>query len=191
MADDIRVAQQSIFDGRDGVFEVFQLKSNSSLEIIGIEHNGWILYFIDNNKRNHMGYVIGVLPDQMQDIAQSISELSQGYFKSFAENCRLWAQYIQDGIELRFDRTAIVNVEGKWQFWKSITYNDIDATWFDIIANVGTEYCESITQLCNELSSWNGFSIGDNIRSTLSDLFAGYKKVRKYISFSGAVEDIF
>lgn len=191
MADDIRNHQQSIFDGRDGEFEVFQLKSNSSLEILGVERNGLILYFIQNKKRNHMGYVIGVLPGIMQDVAQKISELSQGYFKSFAENCRLWAQYIQDGIELRFDRTAIVNVEGKWQFWKSITYNDIDATWFDIIANVGTEYCESITQLSNELSSWNGFSIGDDIRSTLSDLFAGYKKVRKYISFSRAVEDIF
>lgn len=191
MADDIRYRQQSIFDGRDGEFEVFQLKSNSSLEILGVERNGLILYFIQNKKRNHMGYVFGVLPDIMQDVAQKISELSQGYFKSFAENCRLWAQYIQDGIELRFDRTAIVNVEGKWQFWKSITYNDIDATWFDIIANIGTEYCESITQLSNELSSWNGFSIGDDIRSTLSDLFAGYKKVRKYISFSRAVEDIF
>ena len=191
MADDIRYRQQSIFDGRDGEFEVFQLKSNSSLEIIGIERNGLILYFIKNQNRNHMGYVIGVLPDTMQDVPQKISELSQGYFKSFAENCRMWAQYMQDGIDLRFDRTAIVNVEGKWQFWKSISYNDIDATWFNIIANVGTEYCESISQLCDEIKAWSGFSTGDSIRASFSDLFAGYKKVRKYVSFSRAIEDIF
>lgn len=68
MADNIRYRQQSIFDGRDGEFEVFQLKSNQSLEIIGVERNGMILYFIKNQKRNHMGFVIGVLPDQMQDV---------------------------------------------------------------------------------------------------------------------------
>ena len=57
------------------------------------------------------------------------------------------------------------------------------ATWFNIIANVGTEYCESISQLCVEIKAWSGFSTGDSIRASFSDLFAGYKKVRKYVSF--------
>lgn len=190
MADNIRFNQQTILDGSDGAFEVFLLKNSSSLEIIGIERFGMILYFIKNPKRNHMGYVIGVLPGWMQDAAQRISEFSQGYFHSFSEHCGLWAQYLQDGADRRFDRTGIINVEGKWQFWKSITYNELDISFFDIVSNAGIEFCESISQLANEIKSWSGFSTGDCIKASFSDLLSGYKKVRKYITYSKVIDDI-
>lgn len=83
------------------------------MEIIGIELNGLILYFMKNPKRNHMGFVIGVLPDNLQVAAERVSELSKGYFDTFDNSCKLWAQYMKDGKDLRFDRTAIVNVDGK------------------------------------------------------------------------------
>lgn len=188
---DIRFKQQSIFDGRDNVIDTFQLITNSSsLEIWGIEVHGMILYFIDHPSRNHMGFVIGVLPDTMQQLTQNISELSQGYFKIFSEQCPLYAQYMQDGFDRRFDRTAILNVEGKWQFWKSMTYHKIDETFVEIISDIGFEFCESITQLTKEITSWSGFSKSDDLRAGVKDFFNGYKIYRKFASIVDVIDNL-
>lgn len=189
MADDIRYSMQSIFDGREGVFEVFMLQTESE-KIVGIERAGGIFYFMQNKKRNHQGYVIGVLPESMQEFVETVSNLSYGYFRSFSEACPLWAQYLQDGIDLRFDRTALVKVYDKWQFMKSFTYNEIDASWHDLILRIGCEFFQSVKQMTDEIHKWNGFSTGDHLTATARNFFAGYKKIRRATSFSKIIDQL-
>jgi len=186
-----RYYEQALDEGRNGVFDVFELKIQSSLKIIGFERYGLISYFIDSPRPNQ-AYVCVILSNIIQNCMTSfVDSLTQGSFEVLEEYCPKFAQHLKDGKERRFDRAGLVCVNGRWHLWKQITYHKVSTELIDLITeDIVLELMERMNQIIKELNDWDGFSASDYVKIALKDGIRGYKYVKKFISITNAIDNI-
>lgn len=184
---------QRINEGQGGKeFKFFELKtgSNSHSEIIGMEYNEIVLYYVQNPKRSHQGWIYCVMPEELELMVTKIAEFSEGQFEVFQEKCRFCAQCLKDGLDLRFDRNGIVAIENHWEMWKSVMIMDYGTDLQKCFFEVAVEFYESFTLMWDEIDLWDGFSGADILKAGMLDILKGYKRIRKYLGVANFIESI-
>lgn len=180
-----RTSFQAFDSGRDVTFEVFQ-KVEGSLDIIGVEHKGFIYYIILLEGFNsHKSWLAIKMDDTMSKMLNGLIDTTLGTIEVLGDYCPLLSQSILNGMDKRYNNGAFINVAGDWflikDFWFSLNN---DGAWLKFSEEVNLELIERVTRMFNEIANFNGFGFMDNAKIAGKDLANGYKKVRPYLTLA-------
>ena len=187
-----RYRWQKMGEGRED--KLFFLNENGTV-VWGKEEPDyiWYLYPAGNDK----ALLILVLNDSLQTYLETISDLSEGHMKCIKNHIPCCVQYLDDGNIHRFDRAALVNINGLWEITK-LVYVDLNADlldiWFDkLLIRAQTDLIKRLTQLISEMSTfcdtWKGFSAIDEIKASAYDGLKMYRKVKFYLRLENYLFD--
>lgn len=176
-----RYSFQDFCDGREGVSECFTIGEGEKW-CAGAEIAGWTYYFHPYSNNSKKGLVIlGV--DYMSSILNPICDFSMVRLDALAEHCPCLVQAFKDGCEPRLDRGLFAEVDGKWQFMKSINFDfpkkveemGYNMMYDSIIVDTVNDLIRRVRIVYDELDKWNGFSNWEEVKITAKEMLPGAK----------------
>ena len=172
---------QDYLEGREGVTELFHVEDKSGNITLGLECGGVISYFYPDFHTCTRGLII-LHCDYLAGIFNKLYDLSEPRLEALAKYCPLLVQSAKDGAESRYDRGAIVNVDGKYAIvkWRSLDIKkhlggemDLSFMYDSLQIDLVVELIHRCNQMVDELEKWDGFTSLEELKITAQEVLPG------------------